>query len=333
VGFCERQTLDQELKISDDGSLAGGIFALAFGLRQRQSLPRMCLTLAAHPKTLRAVIRPGLLRSSAYAPTVLCLGLLSFILLGIARAAVPFTSATVTKVENKVNYGEKRGSHSTLRPAAVMDTIKGSTFLMSETESRAELQYPDGTVVRIGQNTIFSFDSDTRTLSLENGSLLFHIPKGAGGGTIKTPTLTAAITGTAGKVSNNIIAIVEGVIKLIPSGKLVHAGEFARMNPDGSITIAKFNPDSVLDGKLVYFNGLMPGFEESFLVGKLTLPDLHFMQIMEETQNLPSSIRFFFPPSQPSPANRSNTKVFVPPPTQKPVPTPPPTRRPGRGNY
>ncbi len=280
------------------------------------------------------MIRAGFLRSSANTTALVCLGVVSLLLLGIGRAAVPFTSATVTKVENKVSYGEKHGAHSTLRPASVMDSIAGNHFLVSESESRAELQYPDGSVVRIGQNTVFSFDSETRTLSLENGSLLFHIPKGAGGGTIKTPSLTAAITGTAGKVSTNIIAIVEGVIKLIPSGKLVHAGEFARANPDGTVTIARFNPDSVLDGKLVYFNGLMPGFDESILVNKLTLPDLHFMQILEETQNLPSSIRFFFPQHQPSPVVQPKTKVFVPPPKPKPTPTPPPhTRPPTGGNY
>jgi hypothetical protein len=262
------------------------------------------------------------------------MGTLSLLLLCVARAA-PFDSATVTKLENRVSYGERKGEKSATRPAAVSDVVKDDKFLYTQSESRAELQYPDGSVVRVGQDAVFTFDSETRTLSLEKGSLLFHIPKGAGGGTIKTPSLTAAITGTAGKVSTNIIAIVEGVITLIPSGKQVHVGEFARRNPDGSITIARFDPNKVLEGKLVYFNGLMPGFAESVLVTKLTLPGEHDIRILEETQNLPGSIFHFFPQtSEPPPANKPTTRVFVPPPNNTIPIIPPPNRGGGhRGNY
>jgi hypothetical protein len=231
------------------------------------------------------------------------LSLLAF--LAVAKAAIPFTSATVTKVENKVNYGE-RGGRAT-RAASVTDVVRANSYLFSETDSRAELQYPDGSLVRIGQNTVFSFDSESRTLSLEKGTLLFHIPKGMGGGTIKTPSLTAAITGTTGKVSKNIIAIIEGVVQLVPSGRLVHAGEFARFNPDGTITIAKFDPTKENDGILVHFNGLMPGFEEKLL----TMPDLHDLDSLYRTQNLPGSIEHFFPPS---PVIVTKPKIHVPPP-------------------
>jgi FecR protein len=274
-------------------------------------------------------------QSSTNALALFSLATLCLAFLCAGRAAVPFASATVTKVENDVSYGERRGEHSSTRPATVSDTVHADNFLLTKAESRAELQYPDGSVVRVGQNAVFTFDSDTRTLSLEKGSLLFHIPKGAGGGTIKTPSLTAAITGTAGKVSTNIIAIVEGVITLIPSGRLVHVGEFARRNPDGSITIAKFDASKVLDGKLVFFNGLMPGFAESVLVSKLTLPDEHNLRILEESQNLPGSIFHFFPNfTEPPPANRSNPRIFVPPPNNTPPIIPPPSRRGGHGgNY
>ena len=142
----------------------------------------------------------------------------------------------------------------------------GGDFSSSETDSRAELQYPDGTVVRVGQNTVFTFDSCTRTLMLDRVSLLLFLYPENSGGTIKTASLTAAITGTAGKVSDNVIAIVEGEVKLVPSGRIVHAGEFARRNADGSITIAAFDKTKVLEGKLVRFNGLMPGFPEELLV-------------------------------------------------------------------
>src|SRR4051812_15450538 len=187
----------------------------------------------------------------------------TLVLLGAGRSlAATFSTATVTKVEHDVFLGERQGDKSVTRAAAEKDVMQARNFLRSESASRAELQYPDGTVVRVGQNTVFTFDAGSRTLTLDHGSLLFHIPKNSGGGTIKTASLTAAITGTAGKVSDNVIAIVEGEIKLVPGGQVVRAGQFARRNADGSITVAAFNPDTVLDGKLVYFNGLMPGFPE-----------------------------------------------------------------------
>lgn len=257
----------------------------------------------------------------------------SSLLFASAQAAVPFTSATLTKVENKVNYGERQGDHSMLRAASVQDTIKASSFLLTETDSRAELQYVDGTLVRVGQNTVFTFDAASRTLSLEKGSLLFHFPKGAGGGTVKTPSLTAAITGTAGKVSVDTIAIVEGVVKLVPSGQLVHAGEFARRNPDGTITIAKFDPARALDGKLVYLNRIMPGFPEDVGGFKLTLPDLHQLDQFERAQNQPGSIERYFPPAQsPPPAIRNPNRVTVPPPVNRPNQVPPPNKGGGGNN-
>jgi len=146
------------------------------------------------------------------------------------------------------------------------------------------------------------------------------MPKGAGGGTIKTPSLTAAITGTAGKVSSNIIAIVEGVVKLVPSGMTIHAGEFARRNVDGTITVGKFDPARQNDGVLVSFNGPMPGFEEALLQAGPQLPllDLRFFETLQRTQNLPSSIDQFFPtPSRP-PVRRDDDEVSAPRPTVTP---------------
>jgi len=254
------------------------------------------------------------------------------VLLSAAHAAVPFSSATVTKVENRVSYGDARQGRTATRPAAVADIVRASSFLLTETDSRAELQYLDGSLVRVGQNTVFSFDASSRTLSLDKGSFIFYVPKGSGGGRIKTPSLTAAISGTAGKVSTNIIAIVEGSVRLVPSGRVVNAGEFARRNADGSITVGRFDPARALDGQLVYFNGLMPGFSEDRLEVRSELPpiDLRVFETLQRTQNLPSSIEQFFPPApnDPPPVDRRDPRVVVPPPTQTP-----PNRPNGNPNY
>jgi hypothetical protein len=277
------------------------------------------------------------LNSSTYLVTLAVVAVLALSAL-IARAAVPFSEATVTRLQNKVSFGEQRGGESVTRPAAVQDVIKARNFLLTEQDARAELQYADGSIVRVGQNTVFTFEADSRTLSLTKGSFIFYVPKGQGGGVIKTPSLTAAITGTVGKVSTNMIAIIEGSLKL-SSGRVVVAGQFVRRNADNTLTIDWFDPATAQEGKLMSFNGPLPPFEEGLLTGKLK-PDFNALvtqDSLDRTANFPSANERFFPPITKSPpdATRQNTNTFVPPPgsTSKPV-SPSSNGRPGRnGNY
>lgn len=238
----------------------------------------------------------GSRHSSTKLGTILVAAAFSCAALVAGRAAQPFSSATITRLQNKVSYGERRAAQSVTRPAQVQDTIRANNFLLSESDSRAELQYPDGSIVRIGQNTVFSFDAESRTLTLDKGSLIFHIPKGSGGGTIKTPSLTAAITGTSGKVSTNVIAIVEGQVKILPEGRTVGRYQFARRNGDRSLTIDDFPPATANDGALVYFNGLMPGFEPKLVTLPLEFrpPELRDLEVLHRANNLPGSIDHFF---------------------------------------
>ncbi len=258
-------------------------------------------------------------------PAFLAASLVTLALSSSALAGPPYTQATVTRTENKVSYGTVVGDQSQTRPAASQDVVKAKNFLLSETESRAELKYDDGTIVRIGQNTIFTFEANSRTLNLKKGTFVFFIPKGQGGGTIKTPSLTAAITGTVGKVSENIIAILEGEIVLKPSGQIVKAGEFARRNPDGTITIGKFDPLKMFEGKLMTFNGLLPGIPEAALgLPLLDLRELGNDDSAQRVLNSPSGIQHFFP-TEPTPTPRSATPRPATPFPATPVPpTPPP---------
>lgn len=244
--------------------------------------------------------------------------------LGVLHAAdvPPLASATVTRVENHVSYGRVAGDKSETRPAAPNDIIKANNFLMSETDSRAELKYEDGTLVRIGQNTIFSFDAATRTLNLKKGTFVFYMPKGKGGGTIKTPSFTAAITGTVGKVSNNLIAIIEGEITLLPSGRKVPAGFFARINGDGTIDILPFDMTKAFDGKLMTFNGPLVSLPETAFGSMLN----YFQSLgrdYTDVNNLPSSV-VHFNPNKPTPTQTPAVHHATPTPAPQ-TPTPPPT--------
>ncbi len=235
--------------------------------------------------------------------------------MGAVHAAEPLASATVTRVENKVSYGKVVGDKSETRPAAPNDVIKAGNFLISEADSRAEMKYDDGTIVRIGQNTIFSFEANTRTLNLKQGTFVFYMPKGKGGGTIKTPTFTAAITGTIGKVSRNIIAIIEGEITLLPSGRKVSEGFFARVNPDGTIDILPFDITKEFDGKLMTFNGALPGLPLADYGNLLAaFQKLGIQGSFETINNLPSAILLFNGTQGPTPTPFVHHK--------RPTPTP-----------
>jgi len=234
----------------------------------------------------------------------------------------PLASATVSRVENQVSYGKVVGDKSETRPAVPNDVVKTNNYLLSETDSRAELRYADGTIVRIGQNTIFTFEENTRTLNLKKGTFVFYVPKGKGGGTIKTPTFTAAITGTIGKVSNNLIAVIEGEITLVPSGKKVPEGFFARILSDGTIEIKPFDRAKEFDGKLMTFNGPLPGLPESSFGSLITFfSELGVLESQDRAHNLPSEILH----DHPTPPPTATPKQHTPRPTQTPTtPTPRP---------
>ncbi len=239
---------------------------------------------------------------------------LAAISLATAHAATPYRQATVTRTQNQVNYGEVKGDRSELRPAAVADVIRASNFLQTETDSRAELKYDDGSLVRVGQNTVFSFEAITRTLSLGKGSMIFYVPKGSGGANVKTPSLTAAITGTIGKVAANYLAILEGSIVLKPSGKVVSAGQFARREEDGSITIDFYDPAKEMDGKLVDFNGPLPFLSERIFARRdFWKPDITGFDTFDRTSNHPGA-RNLLDPVVAGPATRPEESPEVPPP-------------------
>ena len=118
------------------------------------------------------------------------------IALGASIAAAPaakFDRAEVTKIVNDVKLvsGTK-----TTRPASRGSVIRGETAVRTGQKSRAELQFPDESIVRLGSNSLFSFLEGKREIDLKNGTLLLQVPKSLGRTKVKTAAISAAITGT-----------------------------------------------------------------------------------------------------------------------------------------
>lgn len=185
----------------------------------------------------------------------------------LAHAAGPLQSAEVTRVYNKV---ELLPGEASAVPAKIGDEVSGRTAVQTGTKSRAELAFNDATIARLGANSLFSFDKGTRDLNLNEGVILLEVPKDAGGATINTAAVTAAVTGTtimiefrkaanAGKGLVKFI-VLEGTMRLNLKGRL---GESMLLKAGQMLTIpanAKSFPAApvVVDvGRLAKTSGLM----------------------------------------------------------------------------
>lgn len=152
-------------------------------------------------------------------------------------SAAPLKTAVITTKVEDVKVSEKSAA---ALPASVGQKLGAFSTLLTGRGSRAELTFQDKTVTRIGANSVFRFNSGTRDLAVEKGSFLLQVPKNAGGATIRTATVTAAITGTTVMMEYNPgkwikFVCLEGSATLTnqKGDKLViSAGQMLVMNPD-----------------------------------------------------------------------------------------------------
>ena len=138
-------------------------------------------------------------------------GLLLFIANPFVARAEPFERAEVTKAINVVALLPR---NIKAVPGVV---VSGDSALKTGDNSRAELEFPDLTITRVGSNALFRFLAGRREITLDGGTMLFSSPEGAGGGKVQAGAITAAVTGT-----DFLISRILGRIKVIClSGKVL----------------------------------------------------------------------------------------------------------------
>jgi len=120
--------------------------------------------------------------------------------------------ADVTLAVNMVDHGTSAGSTN---PATKGTAVHSGEFLDTKEQSRAELQLPTASIVRLGANTSFNYTAGSNTVDLQAGTILFSKPKeGAPRLNIKTAAVTAGIVGTTGFVSvdgkTTVLGLIEG---------------------------------------------------------------------------------------------------------------------------
>src|SRR5713101_2485847 len=281
-------------------------------------------------------------------------GFTCLIAVGNSANATQFKEARVTQVVNDVKLLLQQAAP---RPAVVSDLGRTGTAVRTGTQSRSELTFADLTITRLGANTIFSFNEGTREMNLINGAILFQVPKGSGGLTIKTAAVTAAITGTTGigefhpATSRNALPLskwlcLEGTFHLIlPNGQSVEVGPGKMVTTDGKSFSKVLNFDiATLVSSSLFFTGFdkplasldLIVLEEqkqldlklaSGFVNTTTQNPLDLTQIVDVISQATTAIATSTSaPTTPTPTPKPTpTPTPIPTPTPTPIPTPTPT--------
>lgn len=157
----------------------------------------------------------------------LALGVLLPVSFAYAEAPM-LKSATITAIKNDAKlYVYDSKNKETIRPAKVKDMIDGNRALRTGKGSRAELEFNDKSIARIGANTVFSFKPGTRKLDLQKGTLLLQVPKGYGNTQVATPAATCSVIGTtillqhlqlANGQSRSVNVVLEGLMNVVMNG-------------------------------------------------------------------------------------------------------------------
>ncbi len=100
--------------------------------------------------------------------------------------------ATITQTFNDVRTLEGPERE---RPSRPNEVIRENQGVRTAPQARAELRFRDNALLRLGANTIFTFDAGANEYDLKQGTMMLQAPKG-GGAKVRTAAITAAIVGT-----------------------------------------------------------------------------------------------------------------------------------------
>ncbi|MBI4027254.1 MAG: FecR domain-containing protein [Verrucomicrobia bacterium] len=114
------------------------------------------------------------------------------ILITLPTEAAPLKSARVTDAHNEVILAKSTGEK---REATVNDAVSGSDVIQTGKKSRAEIEFLDKSITRLGSNTLFNFDPQSREMKLDSGIALIYVPPGTDGTRIVTPSGICVIHG------------------------------------------------------------------------------------------------------------------------------------------
>ncbi len=158
--------------------------------------------------------------------------------MGPAWALAPFTA----RVEKRTNVVNVKPKDQEIRSAKVADILNTQDSLLTGERSRAELMFQDGSLARIGSNANFTVSSATRSIQLENGLILLHVPPGLGGARIQGRSAVAAIKGDTVLFQEGIIPSKDPRQAPKTFTKVIALSQEPSA-PEGSISVTYIDPE------------------------------------------------------------------------------------------
>lgn len=137
-------------------------------------------------------------------------------------------------------------SETEARPASMNDRVPEEIAVRTGDKSRSELTFADLTISRLGANTIYSYNKGGRSIDLTGGSVLLRVPKDSGGGSVRSSSVSVAVTGTtlileSARGGRSKLLVLEGSVRLglrkYPAQiRTVQAGQMLDV-PEGATTL------------------------------------------------------------------------------------------------
>jgi hypothetical protein len=198
-------------------------------------------------------------------------------------AAKELKSGSFAVVKSKVEHIQG----TTKSMAKEKESVDEKSVVDTGAASFTQLDFSDASVLRLGANTQFSFQSKERIIKLESGSMIMNVPPGNGGIMVDGGGVTGAVSGTtimASKDAQGNFSFI--VLEGSGTGKVtardgtiteIRPGQMATLAAGGgAANVMTVNLDAMKDISPLFaeFESEMPGNEKIQAVADLQAEDI-----------------------------------------------------------
>lgn len=206
------------------------------------------------------------------------------------QAAKELQSGEFTVVKNQIEHSKGDGKV----PAKVSDKLEQQSVVDTGQASFTEMQFTEGSVMRLGSSTRFSFQSKERLIRLEEGALLIHTPPGNGGVSVDGGGVVGAVSGSTVMASRDregnfsFVVLESSERGQVTAGSGLKAdmvsGQVAFYNKAANtLRVYELNLDAVIDYSPLFtqFDKPMAGMEKVQVAA-----DSQSLEVLNETKFL-----------------------------------------------
>lgn len=215
---------------------------------------------------------------------------LAFLAAQSSHAAKELDAGQFTVVKNQIEHSKGQSK----APAKVSEKIEQNSVIDTGKASFTEMQFNEGSVMRLGSSTRFSFQSKERLIRLEEGSLLIHTPPGNGGISVDGGGVVGSVSGSTVMASrdregNFSFVVLESkdrgrvTVGGGPQADMVSGQVAVYQKAPNSLRVYELNLDAVIDYSPLFtqFDKPIPSMDKI-----QTTADNQSTQVLNETKFL-----------------------------------------------